>query len=156
MLTDREKFLSKSLVIGVTVDEIMSEFNAFDWIEIKDLPIEEVIADFKKRTKFKEKKSEIRHEAFLHKFKNAILNLSALIEEVHASYNIPSSKGINNEHINRYYYIKYWADKKNIAVDYNETNFNKRKLFNFYTILFDIFADKLANFNAYNAQKEKK
>lgn len=151
-----ENFYAKTLNIGVTVDDIMAEVNAFDWMELRQKPIAEVYADFKDRLGFKNGQTEhlsIREKAFAHKFERAITNLSALVEEVNSSYKIPSKGGISNPEVDRYYYLKYWADKKCIAVDYNEREHNKRKLFNFYTILFDIFATKLDNFNAYNKQK---
>jgi hypothetical protein len=157
-ILENEDFLSKSLNIGVTVDAIMSEFNVFDWMELSAQP-EAIYNDFKERVCFKNpigKFKSIREKAFLHKFDKSVLNISALIEEVHSSYNIPSGKGVSNQNINQYYYLKYWADKKNIPVNYNDQDFNNRKLFNFYTILFDIFADKLSNFNEYNRQKAKK
>lgn len=153
-----EDFYAKTLDIGVSVDDIMAEVNAFDWMELKQKPIAETFADFKARLRFKNTPSEyfsIREKAFAHKFERAIVNLSAFVEEVNSSYKLPGKGGINNPEADRYYYLKYWADKKQIAVDYNEIDYNKRKLFNFYTILFDIFASKLDNFNAYHRQKDK-
>ena len=158
IILSNEDFYCKNLVIGITIDDIMAEVNAFDWLELKQKPIEEVFKDFKKRLKFdnpKNKYYSIREKSFAHKFERAIINLSALVEEVNSSYNIPNKGGISNEHLQRYYYVKYWADKKIIALDYNEQDYNKRKLFNFYTILFDIFAVKLENFNTFNNQKSK-
>jgi len=152
IILSNEDFYCKNLVIGITIDDIMSEVNAFDWLEMKRTPIEVTFSDFKKRLYFDNPKSRyqsIREKAFAHKFERAIINLSALVEEVNSSYNIPSKGGISNEHLQKYYYLKYWADKKQIAVDYNERDYDKRKLFNFYTILFDIFALKLDNFNAH-------
>lgn len=151
MHIENEDFIAKGLVIGVTVDQMMSEINVFDWIDLDSLDIK----SFQARLKFKNKE-RIYQKAFIYKLERAILNLSSLVEEVHSSYNIPSTKGISNEYIDRYYYLKYWADKKNIAVNYNETDYNIRRKFNFYTILFDIYADKLVNFNAYNRQKDVK
>lgn len=158
IILSNEDFYCKNLVIGITTDDIMAEVNAFDWMELKQKPIEEVFEDFKKRLKFanpKNKYFSIREKAFAHKFERAIINLSALVEEVNSSYNIPNKGGITNDLLQQYYYVKYWADKKQIAVDYNEQEYNKRKLFNFYTILFDIFAVKLDNFNTFNNQKTK-
>ena len=153
-----EDFYAKTLNIGVSVDDIMAEVNAFDWMELRQKPGDEVYADFKARLKFTNTRSEyysIREKAFAHKFERAIVNLSRLVEEVNSSYKIPGKGGLNNSEIDRYYYLKYWADKKRIAVDYNEIDYNKRKLFNFYTIIFDIFASKLDNFNAFNKAKER-
>lgn len=130
----------------------MAEVNAYDWMELRELPVEKVFDDFKKRLNFKNPKGKyfsIREKAFAYKFQSAIVNLSALVEEVNSSYNIPGKGGLSNAFMQKYYYIKYWADKKYIAVDYNETDYDKRKLFNFYTILFDIFAVKLDNFNTH-------
>ena len=157
IILSNEDFYCKNLVIGITVDDIMAEVNVFDWLELKQKPIEAVFEDFKKRLKFdnpKNKYYSIREKAFAYKFERAIINLSALVEEVNSSYNIPSKGGISNELLQKYYYVKYWADKKIIALDYNEQDYNKRKLFNFYTILFDIFAVKLENFNTFNNQKK--
>jgi hypothetical protein len=151
-----EDFYCKTLNIGVTVDDIMAEVNAFDWMELKQKPIGETYADFKRRLGFQNPRSEyysIREKAFAHKFERAIVNLSALIEEVNSSYNFGKKGGISNAETDRYYYLKFWADKKHIAVDYNEQDYNKRKLFNFYTILFDIFALKVDNFNAFHKAK---
>ena len=157
IILSNEDFYCKNLVIGISIDDIMAEVNAFDWMELKQKPIDEVFQDFKKRLKFdnpKNKYFSIREKAFAHKFERAIINLSALVEEVNSSYNIPNKGGITNDLLQQYYYVKYWADKKQIAVDYNEQDYNKRKLFNFYTILFDIFAVKLDNFNTFNNQKK--
>lgn len=153
IVLSNEDFFCKSLDIGLSVDAIMAEFNAYDWLDLKYTPAEELFLDFKTRLKFdnpKGKYRSIREKAFAYKFERALLNLSALVEEVNDSYNIPGANGVTNEVIMQYYYIKYWADKKCIAVDYNELDYNKRKLFNFYTILFNIFATKLENFNLHN------
>jgi hypothetical protein len=150
IILSNEDLYCKTLNIGISVDAIMAEVNAFDWAELKEKPLSQIFDDFKKRLNFenpKDKYFSIREKAFAHKFERAIVNLSALVEEVSSSYNIPSKGGVTNPFMQRYYYIKYWADKKLIAVDYNETNYDKRRLFNFYTILFDIFAVKLDNFN---------
>ena len=158
IILNNEDFYCKNLVIGISIDDIMAEVNAFDWMELKQKPIEEVFQDFKKRLKFDNPKGKyfsIREKAFAYKFERAITNLSAIVEEVNSSYNTPNKGGISNAHLQKYYYVKYWADKKQIAVDYNEQDYNKRKLFNFYTILFDIFAIKLDNFNLFNNQKTK-
>jgi hypothetical protein len=136
----------------------MAEVNAFDWMELKQKPLEAIFADFKKRLGFQNPKGKfhsIREKAFAYKFERAIINLSALVEEVSSSYNFGGKGGISNSNLDQYYYIRYWADKKIIAVDYNEQEYNKRKLFNFYTILFDIFANKLENFNVFNNSKTK-
>lgn len=158
IILDNEDLYCKSINIGITIDDIMAEINVFDWIELKDKPIESIFTNFKKRLNFTNIKSEyfsIREKAFAYKFERAIINISSLIEEVNTSYNFGKSSGISNEFTDRYYYLKYWADKKAIAVDYNEQDYSKRKLFNFYTILFDIFASKLENFNEFNRQKSK-
>ena len=136
----------------------MAEFNAFDWLDRRQKAPEAILQDFKKRLRFKNPRNKfysIREKAFAYRFKKALENLNALNEEVNSSYNIPSKGGTNNEVLDRYYYIKYWADKKQIAVNYNEIDYKKRQLFNFYTILIDIFANKLDNYNAYEAQNNK-
>lgn len=152
LILSNEDFYAKTLKIGVSTDDIMAEFNAFDWLELKEKPIDQVFTDFKKRLNFQNPQGKyfsIREKAFAYKFERALVNLNALVEEVNSSYNIPKKGGITNDFMQKYYYVKYWADKKLIAIDYNEQNYNKRKLFNFYTILFDIFAVKLENFNTY-------
>jgi len=156
IILQNEDLYCKSLNIGISVDDIMAEVNAFDWMELKQKPIEAVFLDFKKRLNFQNPKGKffsIREKAFAYKFERAIVNLSALVEEVNSSYNYGGKGGINNPNLDQYYYIRHWADKKAIAVDYNEQDYNKRKLFNFYTILFDIFAIKLDNFNQFNKAK---
>jgi hypothetical protein len=150
IILNNEDLYCKTLNIGISVDDIMAEFNAFDWLELRIKNTNEIFADFKNRLNFENKKDKyysIKEKAFAYKFERAIVNLSAIVEEVNSSYNIASKGGISNEHLQKYYYIKYWADKKNIPVDYNDQNYSNRKLFNFYTILFDIFAIKLDNFN---------
>jgi len=157
IILNNEDLYCKTLNIGVSVDDIMAEVNAFDWLELKTKNLNEIFEDFKKRLNFKNPKGKyfsITEKAFAYKFERAIVNLSALVEEVNSSYNIPSKGGVSNEHMQKYYYVKYWADKKLIAVDYNEQNYNNRKRFNFYTILFDIFAVKLENFNTHNNIKK--
>lgn len=157
IILSNEDFYCKSLKIGISVDDIISEFNCYDWIELNEKPIEEIYLDFKKRLKFKNPKGKyqsIREKSFAYYFQRAVINLSALIEEVNSSYNIPSAGGVSNQNINKYYYLKYWADKKAIAVNYNENNYNRKSLFNLYSILLDILATKLENFNSYNSQKK--
>jgi hypothetical protein len=156
IILDNEDFYCKTLNIGVTVDDIMAEVNAFDWLELRSKNTELVFEDFKFRLNYVNPRGRyfsIREKAFAYKFERAIINLSALVMEVNSSYKIPSKNSISDDKLNRYYYLKYWGDKKSIALDYNETEYNKRKLFNFYTILFDIFANKLENFNISNSQK---
>ena len=156
IILSNEGLYCKSLNIGISIDDIMAEVNAFDWLELKEKPIQEIFTDFKKRIKFVNPAGihfSIREKAFAHKFERAIINLSALVNEINTSYNFGKGGGISNTEIDRYYYLRYWSDKKSIAIDYNEIDYNKRKLFNFYTILFDIFASKLDNFNAFNKQK---
>ena len=155
IILSNEDFYCKSLSIGVKVDDIMAEFNAFDWMELRMKSTEVIFTDFKKRISFINppgKYHSIREKAFAYLFERAVINLSALVNEVNGSYNIPSKGGVNNDELSRYYYLKYWADKKQIAVNYNETNYDNKKLFNFYTILIDIFANKLDNFNINNSK----
>lgn len=158
IILQNEELYCKTLNIGISVDAIMSEFNAFDWMELREKPIEAVFQDFKKRLKFDNPQGpyfSIREKAFAYKFQRAVVNLSSLVEEVNNSYNIPSPKGASNEYLQKYYYLKYWADRKLIAVDYNENCYDRRRLFNFYTILFDIFAVKQDNFNTFNNANTK-
>jgi len=158
LILANEDLYCKSLNIGITVDDIMAEVNAFDWMDMKLKPTEAVLRDFQKRLSFENKLNKfysIREKAFAYKLERALVNLSKLVEEVNSSYNYGGKGGINNPVLDQYYYLRYWADKKSIAVDYNEQDYNKRKLFNFYTILFDIFANKLDNLNAFNNSKTK-
>ena len=161
-LTDREKiilanedFYCKSLNIGISVDEMMAEFNAFDWLFMG----KDTYSSFQKRLKFENPAGvyqSIREKAFLFIYNLSITNINELIEEVHSAYRFGNSSGAKNEHLAKYYYIKYWADKKCIAVNYNEMRFEERQKFNLYTILMDIFAVNLENFNSFNnAQKNR-
>ena len=153
IVLSNEDFFCKTLNIDITVDDIMAEVNAFDWLELRETSDEVLYNSFKSRLNFANPPGRlysIREKAFAHKFMLAIQELRALVEEVNRSYNIPSKGSkASKPHILKYYYIRYWADKKAIAVDYNEQDYNKRKLFNFYTILFNIFAEKLENYNTH-------
>ena len=79
------------------------------------------------------------------------------ITAVSKSYNIPDLKdGFRNQLIEKFYYIEYWANKKNIPVNFNEKNLEKRSLFNLDTIILSILSDKLKILNEYESSKPKK
>lgn len=79
------------------------------------------------------------------------------IEHTNLSYNVEgSTRGFTNPAVDRMYYISYWANKKNIPVNFNEKKQEKRELFNMDTIILSILADKLNNFNEFERLKPKK
>ena len=77
-----EDFYSKTLDIGVSVDDIMAEFNAYDWLDMRSKDINLLLIDFKKRLGFKNPLGSyysIREKAFAHKFERAIKFLSIFL-----------------------------------------------------------------------------
>lgn len=157
------EFFAKSLDIKITSSDIIEKINAFDWLELGEATSQEeyskIIYKVYSRFNFKYKKSyeQIVILAFANLFTEAVLKIKEAIESVHRSYNVEGSgNGFRNAIVDRYYYIQYWADKKNIPVNYNEKDEAKRNLFNFDTIVLSILADKLAIFNNYEANKPKK
>lgn len=158
-----EDELSKYLNTGITKEQIVDRVNAFDWLDLQEAKSEEALAAITLR--FYESFNvqcppafqSIVLKAFSHKFVEAVKYIREAIEHVNASYNIEgSTKGFQNEIVNKFYYINYWADKKSIAVNYNEKRQEKRELFNLDTIILSILADKLNAFNEYERNKPKK
>jgi hypothetical protein len=155
--------LAKFLQLGITPEQIVDKINAFDWLDLQEAKSENELAAITLR--FYESFSiesppafrGIILKAFTHKFVEAIKYVREAIEHVNASYNIEgSSKGFQNDVVNKFYYISYWADKKAIPVNFNEKRQEKRELFNLDTIILSILADKLNAFNEYERNKPKK
>ena len=149
--------------IGVTAEEISCKVNAYDWFDLQEAKDENDIIKVmetifnKFNFKIKPNIKEIVTLAFYHKFLKAIVLLKDGIEHVKSSYTVPND-GVNfeNEVVNKYYYLNYWADKKNIPINVNEKDQAKRDLFNFDTIILSILADKLNSYNNYERNKPKK
>lgn len=154
--------LAQYLQLGVTVEQIVDRINAFDWLDIQLAKSEQDLApivmrfydsfNFKVNAPFR----LIVLKAFTHKFTQAVKYLQNAIEDVAESYNIPeNSRGFQNETVNKFYYISYWADKKQIPVNFNEKKQENRALFNLDTIILSILADKLQTLNNYERNKPK-
>lgn len=158
-----EDFFAKSVSIGITSNEIVDKINAFDWLDLSEAKTEneynKLLFSFLDRFIFKypKKYDSIVKKAFALLFVEAVENVKEAINAVSHSYNIEGgSSGFKNEAVDKFYYIEYWATKKNIPVNYNEKNIEKRNLFNFDTIILSILADKLRTFNDYELNKPKK
>lgn len=154
--------LAQYVNIGVTVEQIVDKINAFDWLDIQLAKSEEdltpIVMRFYSSFNFKVASAfqAIVLKAFTHKFTEAVKYLQNGIEDVAASYNIPDNpRGFQNETVNKFYYINYWADKKQIPVNYNEKKQENRALFNLDTIILSILADKLQTLNTYERNKPK-
>lgn len=158
-----EDELAKFLDLGgVKHTDIVDKINAFDWLDIQLANNEQemavIVVRFYESFGFKTspRYGSIVLKAFAHKFTQAVKYLQEAIEEVSASYNIEGSgKGFQNPTVNKFYYINYWADKKNIPVNYNEKSQKNRELFNLDTIILSILADKLNAFNTFERNKPK-
>lgn len=152
-----------SLDLQISHLDIVDKFNAFDWLDLHEARNEVAVAAVVMRFfesfnfRFAEEFGPIIIKAFTLKFGEAVEYLSEAINEVHHSYNVEGgSKGFQNDVVNKFYYIQYWADKKNIAVNYNDKNQKNRELFNLDTIILNILADKLRVLNEYERNKPKK
>jgi hypothetical protein len=148
---------------GVKYTDIVDKINAFDWLDVGLADNAEqmavVVMRFYESFNFKVPPAfqSIAVKAFAHKFNEAIIYLRDAIEETNASYNVEgTSRGFQNDTVNRFYYINYWADKKSIPVNYNDKNQKNRELFNLDTIILSILADKLHVFNEFERNKPKK
>lgn len=155
--------LAQYLELGITAEQIVDRINAFDWLDLQEAKNEKELAAITLR--FYESFNiqsppafrAVILKAFTHKFVEAVRYVREAVEHVHHSYNVEgSSKGFQNETVNKFYYISYWADKKSIPVNYNEKSQEKRALFNLDTIILSILADKLNAFNEYERNKPKK
>ena len=162
-ILQHQEFFAKSLNIGLTSNKIIDKINAFDWLDLNNAKTEIdyaiIVMDIFKRFRFKypKKFEAIIKNAFAVLFVEAVENIKAAITATSGSYNIEGSKtGFRNEVVDKFYYIEYWANKKLIPVNYNETDLKKRELFNLDTIILSILADKLRAFNEFEANKPKK
>lgn len=156
-------FLSQSLDIGINSIDIIDKINAFDWFDLADAKTEieyqNIILSIFNRFNFAfpKKYEMIIKEAFAFLFVEAVKKIKDSILAISKSYNIDgSSFGFRNDIIEKYYYIEYWATKKNIPVNYNEKDLSKRNLFNFDTILLSLLSDKLRIFNEHELNKSNK
>lgn len=157
-----EDAFAKSLKLPIRYLDIVDKFNAFDWLDLHEAKSPEdqaaVVLRFFKLFNFKylPQHESIILKAFTHQFNEAVDYFQTAIKEVQASYNIDgNSKGFQNEVVNKFYYIQFWADKKGIPVNYNDKNQKNRELFNLDTIICTILADKLAVFNQWEKNKPK-
>lgn len=155
--------LAKFVNCGVSKEMIIDKLNAFDWLELQQAETEiemgAIIMRFFEMFKIQTKPAfkSIILKSFTHKFIEAINEIKEAIEFVNGSYNIDgSSRGFQNDTVNKFYYINYWAEKKLIPVNYNEKEQKKRDIFNFDTIILSILADKLNVFNEYERTKAKR
>jgi hypothetical protein len=155
--------LAEFLNIGVPVEQIVDKINAFDWLDISEAKTEDEMTTIIMRLfgqfnfKYPKAYELIILKAFTHKFLKAVEYLKGGIEEVAQSYNVEGSpRGFQNPTVNKFYYINYWADKKNIPVNYNDKNQENRALFNMDTIIISILADKLNLLNEFERNKVKK
>ena len=156
-------FLSECLNIGIDSNKIIDKINAFDWFDLSEAKTEieyqQIITSifFRFNFVYPKKYDTIIKESFSHLFVDAVLKIKDSITAVSKSYNIEGgSTGFRNEVIEKYYYIEYWANKKNIPVNYNEKDLSKRNLFNFDTIILSILSDKIKTFNDWELNKPKK
>lgn len=163
IILKHHSFLSECLNIGIDSNKIIDKINAFDWFDLSEAKTAEqyqiIINSIFSRFNFvyPKKYDTIIKEAFSHLFADAVIKIQQSITAVSKSYNIEGgSSGFRNEVIDKYYYIEYWANKKNIPVNYNEKNLDKRNLFNFDTIILSILSDKIKTFNEWEQNKPKK
>jgi hypothetical protein len=164
VILKHEDVFAKSLDIKITKGNIIDKIDAFDWLDLSEakseFDFEKVVLSIFKRFNFKypKKYDSIIKKAFSYNFIEAVEQIKTSIIAVSKSYNIDGCgvDSFRNEIVDKFYYINYWADKKNIPVNYNEKDYNKRKLFNFDTIILNILADKLKILNDYERNKPKK
>lgn len=154
---------AKHLDLKIEVTDIVDRINAFDWLDLSQTETPEelaaIVLRFFKGFNFKYPKEYegIVLQAFTHKFHRALEYLRDAIEDTNQSYNVEGqTRGFTNPAVDRMYYINYWATKKNIPVNFNEKNQEKRDLFNLDTIILSILADKLHNLNEFERLKPKK
>lgn len=157
-----EDVTAKFLDLQITHLHIVDKINAFDWLDLQEAKTEidmaHIIMRFFDSFNFEYPAAykPIILKAFAHKFTQAVEYFKEAIEEVSHSYNVEgTSKGFTNESVDKFYYISYWAEKKNIPVNFNEKKQINRELFNFDTIILSILADKLRVFNDFENAKRK-
>lgn len=163
IILKHEDVFSKNLDLKITVGDIIDKVNAFDWLDFSEAKNESefelLILNFFNRFNFKypKKYDSIIKKSFYFKFLEAVEKIKESIEVVSKSYNVDGggSDAFNNPLVGKFYYIEYWANKKNIPVNFNEKDFNKRNLFNFDTIIISILSDKLKTLNEYERNKPK-
>lgn len=163
IILKHEDFFALSINIGITSNDIVDKINAFDWLDLTEAKTQDaynkiVYSIFARFPFLYHKKHEsIIQKAFAVLFVEAVEGIKGAILAVSKSYNIEGgTTGFKNEAVDKFYYIEYWATKKNLPVNYNEKNLEKRNLFNFDTIILSILADKLRTFNEYELNKPKK
>jgi hypothetical protein len=153
-------FFGNFVKIGITEDDLIMKITAYDWLELveseTDTEVLSVINKVYIRYIFKAPfyvKPFIKIR-FNYLFSIAVKEIKDLIEEINGSYNVDVAKQtIPNDAIDRYWYLKYWADKNSIPVNYNEHREEERDKFNLYTILMNILADKQSIFYTYGSSK---
>ena len=162
-ILNNEDFFAKSLDIKITSSDIIDKINAFDWLDLteaKDVNeysriMYEIFDLF--NFHYPKKYDHIIRKTFANLFVEAIDLIKESILAVSKSYNIDGNTGgFRNPIVDKFYYIEYWADKKNIPVNYNEKQRVNRNLFNFDTIILSILSDKLKGFNQYEQNKPRK
>ena len=151
------------LDIKISYSDIIDKINAFDWLDLQsansEIEYQNICFDVFNRFNFKYKKAHelIIKKAFINLFQKSIEHIKESITAVSQSYNIPEIKeGFRNPTIEKFYYIEYWANKKNIAVNFNEKDYEKRAIFNLDTIILSILSDKLKMYNEYESSKQKR
>lgn len=154
---------AKNLDIKIKPADIIDKINAFDWLDLQnannEIDYEKICFSIFNQFNFTYKKKHelIIKKSFVYNFTKAIEQIKESIIAVSKSYNIPDLKdGFRNQLIEKFYYIEYWANKKNIPVNFNEKNLEKRSLFNLDTIILSILSDKLKILNEYESSKPKK
>lgn len=157
------KVYAAHLDIGIKAEDIVDKINAFDWLDLGQAETPEslavIVMRFFKSFNFQYPKNyePIVMLAFSEKFHKALEYLKEAIEDTSKSYNVDgATRGFTNPAVDRMYYINYWANKKNIPVNFNEKKQENRELFNMDTIILSILADKLHNFNEFERLKPKK
>ena len=158
-----EDVFAKFVDIKINAGDIIDKINAFDWLDLSEANSER---DFEKvvyrlfnlfNFQYPKQYDSAVKKAFSHLMAEAITKIKESITAVSGSYNIEGSKSsFKNAIVDKFYYIEYWANKKNIPVNYNEKNQDKRGLFNFDTIILSILSDKLRTFNEFEQNKPKK
>jgi len=162
VILKHEDVFYKNLDIVITSSDIIDQINAFDWLDLSESKTEiqfnNIAINIFLRFNFKypKKYESIIKKRFIDLLIDAIRKIKQSITAVSKSYNIVGAKqGFQNDVVNKFYYIEYWANKKMIPVNYNEKNHEKRALFNLDTIILSILSDKLTALNNYELNKPK-
>lgn len=162
-ILQHDDFFAKSLDINITKSDVIDKINAFDWLDLTEANTPEqyykvMFSIFDMfNFKYQNKYDDIIRKAFANLFIDAVDAIKESILAVSKSYNIEGNTGgFRNPIVDKFYYIEFWAEKKNIPVNYNEKDKDKRNLFNFDTIILSILSDKLKSYNDYERNKPKK